>query len=378
MNRLIIIGNGFDLAHGLKTRYSDFMLDYLKKILKDNPFRRGGYYGVGEPILGDDFINLYAKREIPYFEPFSYENEVDLSSLLAEFGRRSIKIGSPLVFVNQLIYSMSINNWVDVENEYFLRLRENNLVNNRDEIIKLNESFSILRTKFLDYLFSVKTEVDKTHRAFNQYRDIMYGTVFRSVNEHLHTTPIVGNVLMLNFNYTNTVDIYIQEAWKLGCFAEEIQIHGELDAVDNPVIFGYGDDHHEDYHKMENHNEREYMINMKSMHYSKTNNYELLLHFLNTGNLPKRESKYRDIEAFQVLVLGHSCGLSDRTMLKTIFEHPNCKEIHLAYHGNEEDHFYKTIEVSRHFSDKAEMRRKLKSINKYLMMPQFQKSIQSS
>lgn len=24
MNRLVLIGNGFDLAHGLKTRYEDF------------------------------------------------------------------------------------------------------------------------------------------------------------------------------------------------------------------------------------------------------------------------------------------------------------------------------------------------------------------
>ena len=25
MNRLVLIGNGFDLAHGLKTRYEDFI-----------------------------------------------------------------------------------------------------------------------------------------------------------------------------------------------------------------------------------------------------------------------------------------------------------------------------------------------------------------
>lgn len=28
MNRIIIIGNGFDLAHNLKTRYKDFINDY--------------------------------------------------------------------------------------------------------------------------------------------------------------------------------------------------------------------------------------------------------------------------------------------------------------------------------------------------------------
>jgi hypothetical protein len=30
MNRLIVIGNGFDIAHGLKTSYHDFILYYLK------------------------------------------------------------------------------------------------------------------------------------------------------------------------------------------------------------------------------------------------------------------------------------------------------------------------------------------------------------
>ena len=31
MNRLVLIGNGFDLAHGLKTRYEDFIYWYWKQ-----------------------------------------------------------------------------------------------------------------------------------------------------------------------------------------------------------------------------------------------------------------------------------------------------------------------------------------------------------
>jgi hypothetical protein len=34
MNRIILIGNGFDLAHGLKTGYRDFMNSYWKDIAK--------------------------------------------------------------------------------------------------------------------------------------------------------------------------------------------------------------------------------------------------------------------------------------------------------------------------------------------------------
>ncbi len=31
INRLIIIGNGFDLAHGMKTKYKDFVNGYLRQ-----------------------------------------------------------------------------------------------------------------------------------------------------------------------------------------------------------------------------------------------------------------------------------------------------------------------------------------------------------
>jgi hypothetical protein len=34
MNRLIIIGNGFDLANGLKTSYPDFIRHYFKNAIK--------------------------------------------------------------------------------------------------------------------------------------------------------------------------------------------------------------------------------------------------------------------------------------------------------------------------------------------------------
>lgn len=32
LNNLIIIGNGFDLAHGLKTSYSDFIIWYFNQV----------------------------------------------------------------------------------------------------------------------------------------------------------------------------------------------------------------------------------------------------------------------------------------------------------------------------------------------------------
>ena len=33
MNRLILVGNGFDLAHGLKTSYKDFIDDFWEDVI---------------------------------------------------------------------------------------------------------------------------------------------------------------------------------------------------------------------------------------------------------------------------------------------------------------------------------------------------------
>ena len=34
MNRIIIVGNGFDLAHGVKTSYKDFIEWYFGKVIE--------------------------------------------------------------------------------------------------------------------------------------------------------------------------------------------------------------------------------------------------------------------------------------------------------------------------------------------------------
>jgi hypothetical protein len=60
-------------------------------------------------------------------------------------------------------------------------------------------------------------------------------------------------------------------------------------------------------------------------------------------------------------VVGHSLGVSDRVLLKTIFEDPNCKNIRLFHRGNKKSHFKKCISVSRHFNNKVAMRKKIVS-----------------
>ena len=49
INRIILVGNGFDLAHGLATRYADFINWYWEKYL--NHLRLNGGFAITKSAL---------------------------------------------------------------------------------------------------------------------------------------------------------------------------------------------------------------------------------------------------------------------------------------------------------------------------------------
>ena len=56
MNRIILIGNGFDLAHGLKTSYRDFIDDYWKTFIENIPFLERSYKDENVSIENSKYI----------------------------------------------------------------------------------------------------------------------------------------------------------------------------------------------------------------------------------------------------------------------------------------------------------------------------------
>lgn len=91
-----------------------------------------------------------------------------------------------------------------------------------------------------------------------------------------------------------------------------------------------------------------------------TKNYNQLTRFIESND-------------FQVHIYGHSCGLSDRTLLNQIFEHNQCKSIKIFYHKIDDDtndFTDKTYDISRHFKDKIMLRKKLISLELSIEMPQ--------
>ena len=164
-----------------------------------------------------------------------------------------------------------------------------------------------------------------------------------------------NRTLLLNFNYTNTAEKLYAKSDDINC--ELIHIHGELNNPDNPIIFGYGDEMNEDYKKIVDLNNNGYLENIKSIRYLETDNYRKLLSFI-------------DSAPFQIYIMGHSCGNSDRTLLNTLFEHKNCVSIKPYYYQKEDgtDNYIDIIQnISRDFKDMTLMRDRV--VNKKYCTP---------
>ena len=112
------------------------------------------------------------------------------------------------------------------------------------------------------------------------------------------------------------------------------------------MIFGYGDELDEDYKKISNKNENNLLTNIKSIKYLEAENYRQMLSFIET-------------EPYQILIMGHSCGNSDRTLLNTLFEHKNCVSIKPYFYKRDEetDNYLELVQnISRNFTDMKLMR----------------------
>jgi hypothetical protein len=133
---------------------------------------------------------------------------------------------------------------------------------------------------------------------------------------------------------------------------QTIHIHGELKNEENPIIFGYGNGNTEIYKEIEKINRNEFLENMKSFKYSNVSKYNELMIFVKSA-------------PYQIYIWGHSCGNSDGTLLKELFENDNCISTRPFYHMKDGSDNYSDIvmNISRHFSNNSVFRDKIMNRN---------------
>ena len=286
---LIIIGNGFDLAHGLKTSYSHF-IEYL---VEEHSF--SDIFGF--PSQKYNYVELKSK--------FIQNRQMPHHAISIDFHNK---------FVSALLYADALKNWSDIESLYFEKLKE--CKDNKSDPKQLNDDFEIVKKHLSNYLLNEEKECEKIEA---------YEHFFSSLD--LHTT------LLLNFNYTRILKQCYANSIKN---SQLIHIHGELENEDNPMIFGYAATHQES-RKLLAQNNVEYMKNIKKHLYKRTSNENEFLKFLNTS----------DRDKVDVLILGHSCGLSDNLILNEIFNHSNIASVRMFFHENDKHYFELQVNIDR-------------------------------
>ena len=374
MNRIILIGNGFDLAHGLKTSYKDF-IDW--------------YWGQWGELLIKETTNtltdglctftLKTTREIPTWYHYGLSINNPLESWNFQEVAEKIRQNKQLCdftyhsnFFKEICQSVENKGWVDIENIYYSYLSKDDA-----EPEKLNEQLAIIRTKLIEYLNDVQTKVSKNlinneilgkMKSEFSIKDISvsYMKQFSVTRDEFKRSQgkdkpfIPDKTFMLNFNYTTLADLYFYDFKR-----EATHIHGNLSKPES-VIFGYGDELDENHKTIVNKNDNEYLRNIKSVKYLESSNYRHLLEFIESS-------------PFQIFIMGHSCGNSDRTLLNTLFEHPNCVSIKSFYYKKEDgsDNYIELVQnIYRNFTDMKLMRNRV--VNKEFCEPLLSKDTTQS
>ena len=339
MIHIFIIGNGFDLAHGYKTRYSDFMLDYINKI--ELRLFNQGFYQDKDNLL-DFKLNQGAPtvtfNTIEEFSKYYFSNHIS----------KNPRQFRPNFFETHLLKEFSLNNWIDIELEYFKYLKKISDIRFKSDVVDLHTELVILKTKLIEYL---DQEIRKNSGDIINYSSEFYSNLESWLFEGDYCTSN-DTYVFLNFNYTNTIQRYISNL-KTNHTINPIliNIHGLIKNNIDEIIFGYGDEIDEDYQKLEKLNANVFLDNIKSFAYLKSDNYKKFFDILNN----------KPFEDYWVHILGHSCGISDRILLKNLFDNKRCKTIQIHFHIRDDgtdDFFEKTQDISRHFdhNGKHEMR----------------------
>lgn len=147
-NKLVLIGNGFDLAHGLKTSYKNFLDWYMCDSFQrfcDNKGHKDALIEVKNKYSG---MLLEFKQKPTTFE--------DVLSFISINDYQSITYHSK--FFQSILDLFKNSNWVDIEIYYFKMLKayfiNPNLIKKEEVVEKLNSEFDFLITKLADYNYS--------------------------------------------------------------------------------------------------------------------------------------------------------------------------------------------------------------------------------
>ncbi len=278
---IIIIGNGLDLAHNLKSSYTDF-IKYVHRTTSEGDtsyLSLLSFLGGSKKKIDESSYSRYFEYKNPLFE----------------------KITS---------FSQS-KNWCDIEKLYFNELKQY-----KGDPKEINKQFYDIKCALIHYLKNnclLNKPNDKFKEFFSNFR---------------------SPYMVLNFNYTKNFVDYLEPNTAI------FNIHGEVDSI-NSIIFGYAAEHTE-MRELLNLENNDYLSNIKSIKYKHSLIYSEFIDYMNSYVYSHKKD--------ELWILGHSCGISDKLILRQIFESGRITKINICYY-NERDYFDKQVNIRRICSD---------------------------
>ncbi|CAG5068998.1 hypothetical protein DYBT9623_01732 [Dyadobacter sp. CECT 9623] len=399
MNRIVILGNGFDIAHGLPTGYRDFI----------NSLQNDFITLVNDPEQHDRIIDrnslfFFTTADAESIPPNAqlYKIVIETSEPLQswealkkhvfimygheEVGtgwRTSSKYKAQVSSHNKLIEyafnELQSKTWGGFENDYRnLLVNIINIKKQKEAPIIANYSVESLNLDLkqiiellYDYLKKIPVPKVLDRKIFfplltkplrtwkdsdrNMSRYGLTQLSEKKANIEDSQTDSLENVLFLSFNYTSTIQNYLFKSENFNainsCNGEYNStnrvttslryIHGDLDdGVPSSLIFGYGDELDEHQSILETLG-NEFLKHIKSVLYTRSPYYREVIDF-------------SEADEFDIVIYGHSCSNTDRTLLNTLFEHKNCISIQPYLYNEEDTSIY--INIYRCFKDKKLMR----------------------
>lgn len=367
MNRIVLIGNGFDLANNYKTSYKDFIVWYFKEKLRQIMLK--AFYNMSN----DKILKIKKIGDIDYYVGGEINEESSKMFIDNIFSKkeRNVKIEHISKLLLEIVKSYETKGWVDIESDYYRLLCTYISNGEADEVKKLNEDLDFVKEKLIEYLKEVSKEKKEIYqdiqdkifgpfkekdiavkarniwkkflkRRFNSSEhdliklcssyELNYGDFLSKESDYRNmlkdylengkpydnddtNLSYPDNIMLLNFNYTDIADRYLLNDSDI---FSVVYIHGKLDDPKS-VILGYADEFDKFYKEINEQDDNESLKNIKFIRYHEANNYKKVLSFI--------ESDY-----YQVYIMGHSCGKSDRSLLKKLFEHEHCVSIKPFYY----------------------------------------------
>ena len=348
MTDLLIVGNGFDLYHGLPTRYTDF----LKFI---------SYWS----IFWDNY-NGEAKAQVctPFRVKLSEQNEIIEESMRDFASHQGYYKYEHLEFINSHIDNLWIQyflkkqlssvNWIDFEGEIYnvLKLVEEYYSEFIPEMRKRNDApikyipgdmstvINIFKKncpeEYIDFTQGIISRSDTEKDKLKNNKEMLLSTMKRELDDLIkcldyYLLDFVSNIKveqyseqikelsyinLLNFNYTYTyASVYGKNSLR-----EHHRIHG--DCLEEDMVLGIPDESFPstlDYIYFQKYFQR---IQKRTGNYYKS--------WITEPNA--REKSLEDVP-INVFIMGHSLADSDKGILKEIFMNDFVCKITIFYHS---------------------------------------------